>query len=293
MLKILLGKIKKLKRFIPYLSIPLIILVAIALISIANRPPLQITESNYGEFDLRGYDFENYVILMSGVVEYIPNQLLTPDEFEAWASENETSFGWVGRYSFSTSRIRIYAEDGKWYTFSRYSVDYSHRIFVNDARLLEIGAPGETPETDIPDTGRITFTAQGVDGAIEIVQQSSNHVHRNGGAHLWWFAGTGTTLSDWARAEQYQTAIILGSFMILALLFLVLFFTHRRNYANLFFAVFCFVWFMRMGVVGGRLFTVIIPWLDWVWKFRIEYIAIPLSAILTLAIADIRCKVPD
>jgi len=89
---------------------------------------------------------------------------------------------------------------------------------------------------------------------------------------------------------QYQTNIILGSFMVLALLFLVLFFTHGRNYANLLFAAFCLVWFMRVGVTGGRVFTVIIPWLTWVWKFRIEYLAIPISAMLTLAIVNIIFK---
>jgi len=287
MLNILL---QKLKRITPYLSIPLIIIGAILLVSVASPPPLQYTISNYGEFDLRGYDTENYVIRMGGVVEYIPNKLLSPDEFSSWASQNETFFGGAGRYSFVTSRIRIYVEDGKWYTFSRYSIDYSHRLFVNGQWLLDIGRPGETSETDIPNTGRITFTAQGVDGVVEIVQQSSNHVHRTGGGHLWWFVGTGTMLSDWARAEQYQTNIILGSFMVLALLFLVLFFTHGRNYANLLFSIFCFAWFMRVGVTGGRVFTVIIPWLDWAQKFRIEYIAIPISAALTLAIVNIIFK---
>lgn len=287
-----MNRFQKLKSILPYLPIPLIILAAILLISIANPPPVARVENWYGEPDLRGHDFENYVAHLRGYVEYAPNVLLSPAEFEAWANDpaNETSFGWASQYTAATSRIRIYVEDGKWYTFSRYSIDYSHRIFVNGEWLLDIGNPGETSETDIPNTGRITFTAQGVDGVIEIVQQSSNHVHRSGGGHLWWFVGTGTMLSDWARAEQYQTAIILGSFMVLALLFLVLFFTHRRNYANLFFAIFCFVWFMRMGVVGGRIFTVIVPWLDWVCKFRIEYIAIPVSAALTLAIANIIFK---
>jgi len=290
MLNSLFQKTKKLKRITPYLPIPLIIIGAILLVSVASPPPHQHTISNYGEFDLREIDTENYVISMGGVVEYIPNKLLNPDEFSSWASRNEAFFGGVGGYSFVTSRIRIYVEDGKWYTFSRYSIDYSHRLFVNGQWLLDIGRPGETSETDIPNTGRITFTAQGVDGVIEIVQQSSNHVHRSGGGHLWWFVGTGTMLSDWARAEQYQTNIILGSFMVLALLFLVLFFTHGRNYANLLFSIFCFAWFMRMGVTGGRVFTVIVPWLTWVWKFRIEYLAIPISAMLTLAIVNIIFK---
>jgi len=288
MLKFLLRKIKKLKNFIPYLPILLIIFVAGLLISIASPPPVTHVESWYGDPDLRGHDFENYVVHLRGFVEYAPNVLLSPVEFEAWINDsaNEASFGWASRYTTATSRIRLYVEDGKWYTFTRYAAEFSRRIYVNGEWLLDIGRPGQTPETDIPNTGRITFTAQGVDGVIEIVQQSSNHVHRGGSAPLWWYVGTGTLLSDWARAEQYQTAIILGCFLMLALLFFVLFFTHGHNYANLLFSAFCLVWLVRMGVTGNRVFTVIFPQLSWFVKYRIEYIAIPLSAILTLAIVD-------
>ena len=288
----LLQKANERKRIIFYLPIVLIVFVAGLLIYIAYPPPVQIVRVGDGGPDLRGHDFENYVVHLRGFVEYIPNVLLSPAEFEAWVNDpaNELSFGWASQYTTATSRIRLYVEDGKWYTFTRYAAEFSRRIYVNGAWLLDIGRPGKTPETDIPDTGRITFTAQGADGVIEIIQQSSNHVHRMGGAHLWWYVGTGTLLSDWVRAEQYQTAIILGSFLVLAMLFLVLFFTHRRNYASLFFAAFCFTWLMRMGVTGNRVFTVILPWMSWFTKFRIEYIAIPLSAILTLAIVDMLYK---
>jgi len=280
------------KRIILYLPILLIICVAGLLIYIAIPPPVQRVATWYGDPDLRGFDFDNYVIHLRGHVEYAPNVLLSPAEFEAWVNDpsNELSFGWASYHTTATSRIRIYAEDGKWYTFTRYAAEFSRRIYVNGEWLLDIGRPGETPETDIPNTGRITFTAQGADGVIEIIQQSSNHVHRMGGAHLWWYVGTGTLLSDWARAEQYQTAIILGSFLMLALFFFVLFFTHGRNYANLLFSLFCITWFLRMGVTGNRVFTVIFPCMDWFMKFRIEYISIPVSAFLTLAIVNILFK---
>jgi hypothetical protein len=83
----------KLKRIIPYLSILLILFVAGLLIFIANPPPSQYILGSYGWFDLRGADTDNYVIRPWGVVEYAPNALLTPDEFSAWANENETLFG--------------------------------------------------------------------------------------------------------------------------------------------------------------------------------------------------------
>jgi len=280
--------LQKSKPLFPYLSIPLILLVVVLLISIVSPPPRQYVEGRYGEFDLRGLDLENYTAFLAGPSEHIPDALLSPAEFEAW--EGERFFGGESLRTAATSRIRIYVEDGTWYTFFRNSIDYSHRIYVNGEWLLDIGRPGESQETDTPNTGRITFTAQGVDGVIELVQQSSNHVHRSGGSHNWWNIGTSATIFDWERAEQYQTNIILGSFLMLAVLFFVLFLTHGRNPVTLYFAMFCIAWFMRMGVIGGRVFTVIFPQMDWFTKFRIEYIVIPVSAILTLAIVNIIFK---
>ena len=289
---------KKLKPLRPFLALPLILFMAFGLISIASRPESQRVDGVYGIYDLRRFDFENYIAETRGQLEYIPNALLTPDEFAAW--DGDIQIGWVNHYQiYATSRMRIYVEDGKWYTFTRYSIDYAQRLYVNGEWLLDIGRPGATPEESIPNTGRITLTAQGMREesssgdyvyVIEIVQQSSNHVHQSGGSHPWWYIGTGTTISDWVRAEQYQTNIILGSFLMLALLFFVLFFTHGQNKVTLYFAMFCITWFMRMGVTGGRVFTVILPWLDWHTKFRIEYIAIPISAVLTLAIVNVLFK---
>ena len=66
MLKFLLQKLKTLKFLLPYLPIPIIILVAILLISIANPPPVEIVRVWDGDPDLRGHNFENYVVHLRG-----------------------------------------------------------------------------------------------------------------------------------------------------------------------------------------------------------------------------------
>lgn len=296
---------QRIKMLLPFAALPLILLMAWGLVAIAQPLPVQRLYGEYvrvgealdgspnylraGTYDLRGFDFENYIAFAFGTADDIRRELLTPEEFYAWDGEIRRGREVGGYIHYLTTRTRFLVEDGKWYTFSRLSIDHSHRLYVNGELLLSIGEPGKTPDSNTPLTGRITFTAQSVDGVIELIQQSSNHVHRFSGAnsHANWYIGTGTALSDAVRAEQYQTNIILGSFLMLTLLFVMLFFTYNQTRTALFFALFCMTWFMRVGVTGGRVFTVIFPWMDWFTQFRIEYMAIPVSAALTLAIVDV------
>jgi len=66
-----------------------------------------------------------------------------------------------------------------------------------------------------------------------------------------------------------------------------LFFMMQRNRAALYFALFCLMWFARTGLSETRAFTVLFPWMDWTLKIRLEYISLPVAAILTLAIIDV------
>ena len=263
----------------------LILLVGFSLLGSTIGMPLVVVSGQNSVWDLRGVDFETHNAYLTGEVLHIPDALLTPEEFnsrESEAVEQER----VTHLDFHTSRIRILMPDDGWYTFSRISVDFSHRIFVNGEWLMDIGNPGDSPETSIPDTGRITFTAKAVNGIIEIIQQSSNFVHRESGEHIHWYVGTGRTLESEFRADDYRTNLIMGCFLVLFLIFTLLFFVFRKNRALLYFALFCLVWFMRAGVTHGKAFTFLLPWMDWYTKFRIEYIAIPAVAMLTLAIID-------
>jgi signal transduction histidine kinase len=295
---------RKIKPFIPFAALPLILLVAWVLIVIAQPLPLQNvwsevelvqdadgtwTSRQTNIIDLRNFDFENYAARTRAYPDAVTGELLSPEEFHAWTGEIRRLQYIGGHIHYLTTRTLFLVEDGKWYTFSRLSIDYSHRLYVNGELLLYFGEPAATPETNIPRTGRITFTAQGVDGVIEFIQQSGNHVHRFSGvnSHADWYVGTGTSLSDSVRAEQYQTNIILGSFLTIALLFTLLFFIYAQNRATMYFALFCMVWFARVGTTGTRVFSVLFPQLDWFAAFRIQYVAIPLSAVLTFAIVNV------
>ena len=278
----------KLKTLLPFSVLPLILLMAYGLIFFA--PPL--TNLSYrmhfsGIHDLRHIDFDEITYVSEGFAEIILNELVAPEAFGSY-DESRVHFDGVDHNTYLTSRLIFQVEDGKWYTFTRRSLGHTHRVYVNGNLLVDIGQPGVSPETDIPGSGRITFTAQGVDGVIEIVQQSTNHFHRYGGSyrHADWYIGTGTALTDAVRAEEFQTNILLGLFLMLAFLFILLFITHGQNRAALYFALFCLVWFIRVGVTGNSVFSVLLPQLDWFAALRLQYLSIPATAALTLVIIN-------
>ena len=273
------------RNLIVIATLLLILLVVFSLLSVASSISYINVDSTGDVWDLRDFDFENYNAYLVSWIEVIPNALLTPEEYTGFVND-AVIIDNAGTLDYYTSRMRILVPDDGWYTFARKSADYSHRIYVNGEWMVDMGLPGESPETDIPDTGRILFKAKATNGVIELVQQSSNFVHREGDTHAHWYVGTGNALENEVRADDYFTSIIMGCFLILFLVFVLLFFMLRQNRALLYFALFCLMWFMRTGVTDGRIFTVLFPWMDWFIKFRIEYIAIPVSAVLTLAIID-------
>ena len=242
----------------------------------------------YGEngvFDLRGFDFSNDYAVLRGPVEYIPNALLTPEEFDVRAGEALIGYPEdAGQYA--TSRIRVLLPDDAGYTFDARSIDFSQRLYVNGEWFLSTGNPGETKETTIPDTSRVTFILKPQDGVVEIVQQAANFVHRENGGHNGWHVGP-PTLAHALTRINLEAAVVVGCYLALFIIHIMLYLMLRRYRANLYFALFCLMWFLRSGVTGNRIFSYLAPWMSWTVKFRIEYMTFPVTAVLLVSLLNI------
>ncbi|MCL2386489.1 MAG: methyl-accepting chemotaxis protein [Defluviitaleaceae bacterium] len=275
--------LKKVVKYLPLAVLPIIALITFALLSNASAKPYRIVYGENNVWDLRDFDFANYNVRFEGETKFIPNALLTPEEFAA--REDEAIFGDPRDEDFVTSRLIILLPEDGWYTFTRVSVFYAHRVFVNGEFMLEIGSPADNRADAVPDRGRVIFTAQPENGVVEIVQQSSNFVHRQGAWHHTWSVGEGNALLDEARVADFQDTIIMGSFFGLFVTLLILTYILRGSGRGTIYAsLFCLVWFLRMGVVRGAVLTTLAPWMSWELKFRIDYMTVPLAAILAIAI---------
>ncbi|MCL2398687.1 MAG: methyl-accepting chemotaxis protein [Defluviitaleaceae bacterium] len=277
-------KFNKIIKLLPLSVLPIILLIGFALLNNASAIPYKVEYGYNSVWDLRNFDFDNYNVHFGGYAAFIPNALLLPEEFAE--REAEAILGNPRIEDFLTSRMQILVPDDGWYTFSRPSIAYSHRLYVNGEFLMEVGSPGNNRNVHNPRRGRTTFTARPVDGVIEIVQHSSNFVHRQGSwHHTWAMGGSGGALLEESLVTDLQDTLIMGSFFALFLILMLLFYILRgKNRGTLYGALFCLVWFLRMGVTEGTVFSVLAPWMSWELQFRINYMSIPLAAALAVAI---------
>ena len=282
------GKItdtaERLKKLLPFMVLPIVLGVAYFILYTPLFLSNQTVYSENGVWDLRDFNFEENYVRLYGYPLVMDQALLNPEEFAHRADQAQPKSTFY--LDFATSRMVLLVPDDTWFTFNRVSSHFSHRVYVNGALIAQIGSPGESRETQIPDIGRITFSAQAIDGVIEIVQQTSNFVHRDGGHHQHWYVGESTSgIGQHFLASDLRTAILMGGFFILSLVMFLLFFMWG-NRGTFYSGLFCLVWFLRTGLVDGRIFTVLLPWMDWYTKIRIEYISIPASAALIVAIIN-------
>ncbi|MCL2200256.1 MAG: hypothetical protein FWB80_15200, partial [Defluviitaleaceae bacterium] len=111
---------QKIKSLLPYAALPLLLAVFLLLLTDTTSTPYREVHSENGIWDLRDFDFENYNALLVGEMTYIPNALLTPEEFAARSNEAIThSIGSVIDVNFLTSRDIILLPYDVWFTFTR------------------------------------------------------------------------------------------------------------------------------------------------------------------------------
>lgn len=267
------------ERLVVVIVLPIILAACLGLAHLISLDKASVlADSKNGSWDLSGYDFTSEGVQISGDVEYIPNALLNPVQYRARQTETKLSDEAFPE-QYGTSRILLKMPDDGWYTLSRVSIDYSERVYVNGRLLTERGSPGDSKESTTPDIGRITFTVQAEGGVIEIIQQSANFVHRNGGYHGGWYVG-----KEWlqrnVQAADFGILMEMGAYLALFLFHTLLFLMLPAYRPNLFLGLFCLNWFFRMGTTGHSIFTMLLPGMNWETKFRIEYMNISIAIIL-------------
>lgn len=271
----------KTRALLPLVVLPVILTACLILWTAIGDATYFEARSDNALWDLTGVDFAQTSARVTGKVEYIAGALLTPDEFSA--RSGEVLLGDPSACDYATSRMSLIVPPGGYMLAGR-SADYAERVYVNGRLAAEVGRPGATKEEAVPDTTDLYLAAEPVDGRIVIVKQVSNFVHREGGRHDDVRIGYPHVLRAAYNADS--NIVVLGCFFALFLVHLALFFLQVSYRANLCFSLICLTWFFRTGVTGHKVLTLLMPGLNWYARFRIEYLAIPVTGILTLAMLD-------
>jgi len=273
----------RIKHLLPLAALFIVFSVCIGLVTIPTTIGTVSIEGDNGLWNLYDISFAETTVRLHGFVEYIPNALLTPEEFAE--HENESILGSTEGISIVTSRIRIYLPDDGWYTFSRTLSCCSHRLYVNGEQLLDIGTFRESQDIVKSETAQIIFTVLPVDGVVELVLQSTNLMHRWDASPHHWYVGNQFLVTN-VRYTDFITSLMIGCLLALFLIFMIMYFFQRGYRANLYFALLCLTLILRSGLLEPFIFSAVFPWFDWHLGFRTMYVTLPIVAWLFVAVVN-------
>ena len=194
--------------------LPLIVLVMFLVWGIKPRTDdIRTAVSADGIWVLDDTELMQTAVRLTGDVEYVPNALLTPQEFEG---RTDIRIGQPGNeIQYATSRIRIRIFPGS-YLICGYSVDFASRMYVNGKLLFEAGVPGDSRETTVPGVKYYQLpVSPDADGEIVIVQQASNFTHKDGGTHGTLYIGMPEWINRYTFRNLWPEVILMGCYLVL------------------------------------------------------------------------------
>ncbi len=245
-----------------------------------------------GVLDLSQWDWEkNGVADLNGQWAFYWNKLYDPTSADSafnkqaayievpgfWNSNVPGAGIFTPAFGFATYRLKILCpKDSRQLDLKFLTIASAYKLFVNGKQLLQIGKVGTSKASSIPDYLPAIVPVQPLNNELDIVIQVSNFNYNTGG--LWDYIKLGTH-------EQVQSLLIknvgldffiAGSFFLMGIYFLIVFFYFNKGPASLYFSLFCILVAVR-PLVSDELAILYIR--NWHWQLikHIEFISLYLS----------------
>lgn len=267
---------------------------------IASTPDLysQTSEkASKGILDLRSHIWARDGIAdLNGEWEFYWNHLYTPSEITSIQHETNLQYSDVPEFwnklipgssvtnglGYATYHLKVLCPAGAdTLALKILTISSAYKLFVNGKAVNETGKVGITGEASVAAYKPQIVSLIPQDQQLDIVVQVSNFDYRTGG--LWDFIKLGTTeqVQHYQQKNTIRDYFIVGSFFMMGLYHLIVFFFIRRRYTPLYLGLLCIVICVRVLATGELAFNNFIS-LPWHINVRLEFISMYL--ILTFSV---------
>ncbi|MCU0578469.1 MAG: PAS domain S-box protein [Desulfobacterota bacterium] len=151
------------------------------------------------------------------------------------------------------------------------------RVFVNGRFIGSTGVPGENREATVPGSFPQVMPLHHSAPVLDIVFHVSNFHHRRGGIWEAVQLGPEEDLREMREARVNADLFVLGSFFIIALSQISLFFFRKNDRAPLYFGLFCIAVAVRVLTTGEKYLTHLFPAMSWDLLLKLEYLSMSLA----------------
>lgn len=181
----------------------------------------------------------------------------------------------VGTDGWGSYTLRVDCPAGQQYALAVAGQRTAMRVFVNGALVASQGEPGTSAETTRPAIHNRTPVTQQFACPLRVTVHMANFAHRAGGFVRAIPMGTPDQLAGLREHRLVQDAVLLGAYVLTALVSVIFYLARRKDPAALLFGVFLVAMGLYGDLTGERLLLRLLPGPEVPWEafLRVEYLA--------------------
>lgn len=252
-----------------------------------------------GVLDLRNWDFsKNGNVSLDGQWEFYWQQLKPPEDFlyettavpnnyitvpsPSWSVYKENNVP-VNAHGYATYRLQILLpknSEGKPLALKLKDVATAYRLYVDDVLLVSVGEVGTSATTSKPryQTPLRTFFPRSE--KINIVVHVSNFHYAKSGLWESFRIGKEAYIDREKFSAYAYDLFLLGVLIIMFFYHLGLFFLRKKEISYLVFALFTFVFAIRVMTRGEIFLSLVFPNIPFAWEVKTEYLSFYFAILL-------------
>lgn len=241
-----------------------------------------------GSIDLRNYNFsQEPSVKLNGEWEFYWNELFAPSEIKGPVTYGYLPEPWTTSKGTATYRLRVVLNP----QFKNYGLElpqlYSaYKLWINGKQVAENGVIGATRKSIRPQWLPQLVAISSPSDTLSLVLQVANFNHSTGGLKNPLVLGLTSELSPTRSFAEIVNKVLFAILILSGVIFLIVYFTVKKEKSILFFSLMCLVWAIRS--IFSELYLVVqwFPEIDWELLVKVEYLTIYLEvcfAILVLS----------
>ncbi|OJJ20967.1 hypothetical protein BKI52_10350 [marine bacterium AO1-C] len=266
-----------------------IILLSLLAACAAPNPPSP-PQAHQGVLNLRQWNFaEQPKVALCGEWAFYFDEYLSTKQLSARADKSyiiikKQADGWkgqpwagayLGSFGYATFYLQIILPKEKSGSLALKipPPKTSYQAYVNGQLLGKVGKAGINHTSSIPAYAPILVPLNNLESdTLQLVMHVANFHHRKGGIAEAPTLGLKTKLESDTNYKIWRDIFLMGTFFMMGINHLFLFFLYRKGVSSLYFALICFITLGRSLVLGEMLIQHLIPAISWEWMLRIEYL---------------------
>jgi hypothetical protein len=247
-----------------------------------------------GIIDLRHWDFDTRgTVSLSGEWELFISELASPQSFRRHRAPSQEFINFPSTWNaltksrkpgegFATYHAKIIITPPRQLSLELPHFYSNYTLWINGAKIASNGKVGTAKETSEPQWLPQTIPFMVTTDTLDVVIHVSNFHHNKGGIREQILLGKRDDLAFKRQVAVSSTLVMSTALVVIALVFIFLYFFSRSESSQLYVAALCITWALRSLFSNLYVFNSFFPDFPWELCVKIEYITLYLMMIWSI-----------